>query len=86
MPATVTIERIKKYFETTEQARAKATPCTENELDATRLSTMLKMCDDLCKSTKIFKNRNSPNLTKSSEMGRTGETRGGATLSKTDLG
>ena len=43
MPATVTIERIEKYFETTEQARA-------------RLSTMLKMCDDYAADARHFAN------------------------------
>ena len=56
MPEKVTIERIEKYFGITERARAKATPCTENELDAARLSTMLKMCDDYTADARHFAN------------------------------
>ena len=54
MSQSVTIERIERYFEITEEARRKATPSTKNEIDSERLSTMLRMCDDYVSDARHF--------------------------------
>ena len=54
MSQSVTIERIERYFEITEEARRKETPSTTNEIDSERLSTMLRMCDDYVSDARHF--------------------------------
>jgi hypothetical protein len=50
----VTIERIERYLQITQEAREKATPSTSNDKDEARLTTMMKMCDDYVADARHF--------------------------------
>jgi hypothetical protein len=50
----VTIERIERYLQITQEAREKATPCTSGDKDEARLATMMKMCDDYVADARHF--------------------------------
>ncbi len=54
MDDTITTERIEGYLSLTAEARARATPATNNPEDETRLRTMLGMCDDYVADARHF--------------------------------
>ena len=54
MDDTITTERIEGYLTLTAEARAKATPATNNPEDEIRLRTMLGMCDDYVADARHF--------------------------------
>ena len=51
----VTLEKLDKYYQLTEQARKKATPIAKNKEDKNRLEIMLKMCDNYIFDSKYFR-------------------------------
>ena len=54
MDDTITTERIEGYLTLTAEARAKATPATNNPEDEIRLRKMLGMCDDYVADARHF--------------------------------
>ena len=54
MDDTITTERIEGFLTLTAEARAKATPATNNPEDEIRLRTMLGMCDDYVADARHF--------------------------------
>ena len=53
----VTMEKLDKYYQLTEQARKKATPIAKNKEDKNRLEIMLEMCDNYIFDSKYFRDR-----------------------------
>jgi|TARA_B110000495_G_scaffold97049_1_gene83985 hypothetical protein len=50
----VTREKVESYLVLTAEARAKATPCPQSDEDATRLASMMRMCDDYQSDARHF--------------------------------
>ena len=51
----VTMKKLDKYYQLTEQARKKATPIAKNKEDKNRLEIMLEMCDNYIFDSKYFR-------------------------------
>jgi len=52
--AAVTREKVEQYLALTAEARAKATPIAKTDVDAARLTSMMRMCDDYQADAKHF--------------------------------
>ena len=52
--ATVTREKVEQYLALTAEARAKATPMALTDEDSSRLTSMMRMCDDYQADAKHF--------------------------------
>jgi len=52
--STVTREKVEQYLALTAEARAKATPMAQTDEDSSRLTSMMRMCDDYQADAKHF--------------------------------
>ena len=50
----VTREKVEQYLALTAEARAKATPMAQTDEDSSRLTSMMRMCDDYQADAKHF--------------------------------